>query len=190
MLDCASPYRAEDFRVRDPDLYLACPHHRTTLAVVEQRPVRRRVWIPGVALVILAVLTAFFFARWRPAAPGGPVLHARIVPLDEVCMHEPAMIQLQIWNPGGGRCEQVILALDRSYEKHVTLTYIEPEPVDQRRTAKWDRFWFPGLEEGDVLDVHLHISPVKHGTWQFAAELMSPDAAGRERIEATLEIMP
>ena len=190
MLDCVSPLRAEDFHVRDPDLYLACPHHRTTLAPVAPRALGRRVWMPAVALTMAAVAVAVIFTRPRPAPEGGLALHARVAPAHETYLGEPMVLELQIWNPGPGKTDEIVLALDRTYRKHVQLTYVEPEPFAERRTRRWHRMWFSGLEEGEVLDVRMHMVPIKQGTWQMRAEVMSPGVAKRERLQATLEIAP
>ena len=190
MLDCVSPFRPEDLRIRDPDLYLACPHHKTTLAPPEPRAIRKRVWVPAFGILLVAVLGVFILARRGPAPPPGPDLHARVVPVEEAILQEPMVIEVQIWNPGPGPVSDVIMAIDRSYQRHVNLTYVEPEPVVQRRTSKWERLWFPGLDKGETLEVYLHVMPVKQGTWQFKAEVTSPDAPRREQLATTLEISP
>jgi hypothetical protein len=190
MLDCVSPYRPEDLRIRDPDLYLACPHHKTTLTPPEPRALRTRVWMPAFCVLLLAVLGITILARLRPAAPTRPELHARVVPVEEAILQEPVVMEVQVWNPGPGRVSDVIVAIDRSYQKHVNLTYVEPEPAVQRRGSKWERLWFPGLKQGEVLEVYLHVTPIKQGTWQFKAEVTSPDAPRREQVATTLEISP
>jgi hypothetical protein len=190
MLDCVSPFRTDEPRIRDPDLYLACPYHRTTLAPT-QKALRRRVWMAAIAIGLLAGAGAIFAVWPRPAPPHGPNLHARIAPpTEESFLREPMVLEFQIWNPGPGRISEIILALDRSYRKHVELTYVEPEPLEERRTLKWDRMWFSGLEEGEVLEVRLHVTPIKQGTWQLLAEVLSPDISRRETVAATFEISP
>lgn len=97
-------------------------------------------------------------------------------------------VKLQIWNPGPGDVSQVIVALDRSFEKHVKLTGVDPKPTRQRRGRRWMRLWWPGLKETETLDLTLFVMPIKAGTWQLRTEILSPDSPRRERIEATLEI--
>jgi len=190
-LDCVSPFRVEDFHIKDPDLYLACPHHMTTLAPTVQPAVRWKLWLPVLILVVAAaVATAIIARRWAPASATTPVLHARVAPTDNMFMDEPIVLHLQIWNPGPGSVEQVVVALDRTYEKHVRLTYVEPEPLQHRLGRKFERMWFSSLEEGEVLDVRLHTTAVAQGTWQVRLEVMAPGSGRRELVNATLEIAP
>jgi hypothetical protein len=190
MLDCVSTFRPEDFHIRDPDLYLACPHHRTTLALTEGQVVRRRVWVPALGALVIAVVAVFAVARFQATPTKGPTLHARFVPVQEAILQEPTLIQVQIWNPGPGRVNDVIMGIHRSYERHLKLTSVEPEPVTQRRTRQWERFWFPGLGEGETLEVWLHVVPVKQGVWRFRAEVTSPDVPRREQLSTKVEISP
>jgi len=188
LLDCVSPFRPEAFPIRDPDLYLACQHHKTTLAPALPA-VRRRVWMPLIALFVLAIAAgAVIMLRLQAAPPRGPMLHARVPPMEESFVHEPLVVTLQVWNPGPGAVREIIVSLHRSYEKHVKLDYVEPRPSHQRRTRRAQHMWFAGLEEGQVLDVLLHVTPIRQGTWQMQVDVVSPDSDRREHVKATLEI--
>lgn len=186
-LDCISLHRADEPPIRDPDAYLSCRYHRSTLRPIE-KVVRRRVWMPGFALIAAAIVVATLAARMRTPPASGPRLHARVQSFQEAFVSEPMTVKLQVWNPGPGDVSQVIVALDRSLEKHVKLTRVDPQPARQRRGRKWLRLWWPGLRETETLDVTLSVTPIKAGTWQLRADILSPDSPRREQIEATLEI--
>jgi hypothetical protein len=187
LLDCTSLHRADEPPIRDPDAYLACPYHSSRLKPVE-KVVRRRVWMPGIAFVVVAGLIAFAAARIRAPSVTGPVLHARVEPIEESFLNEPLTVKLQVWNPGPGDVQQVIVSLDRSFEKHVKLDQADPTPLRQRRGRKWLRMWFGELKEGETLDLNLLVKPIRTGTWQLRADILSPDTPHREQIQATLEI--
>jgi len=190
MLDCVSTFRPEDFRMRDPDLYLACPHHRTTLGVgPPQRLVRRLVWA-GALVLAVAAITAMLVLRPRNTASPQPVVHARAVPVAEAVVREPLVVELQIWNPGPGDVEQVVVALDRSCERYLRLTYVEPTPLAQRRTKSARIMWFARLAEGEVLSLRLHVTPTRDGSTHLEAEVAVPGSGRRERVAAPLDIMP
>jgi len=190
MLDCVSTFRSEDFRMRDPDLYLACPHHRTTLEVrPPQRLVRRQVWA-GVFLLGVAAVAAMLVLRPRDTASSQPVVHARGVPAPDAVVHEPMVVELQIWNPGPGDVEQVIVALDRSCERYLRLTYVEPTPLAQRRTESARIMWFARLAKGEVLSLRLHVTPTKEGSIHLEADVEVPGSGRREHVALPLDIMP
>jgi hypothetical protein len=188
LLDCVSPFRPEAFPIRDPDLYLACPHHKTTLAA--PRPVvRRRVWLPSVALFGVAIaIGVAVMLRLQAPPPRGPVLHTRIAPTEEGVVGEPLIMTLQVWNAGPGAAREIVVSLDRSCEKRIKLESVEPEPVQRRRTRGAEHMWFGRLEEGQVLDVALHMTPLKCGKCRMQADVASPDSDRRDRVKTLLEI--
>ncbi|HUT75113.1 MAG TPA: hypothetical protein VM221_09825 [Armatimonadota bacterium] len=189
MLDCVSISRPDDFHISDPDRYLACPFHKSTLDLARQALVRSRVWVTTLILAVVAALAVVLLARhYAPPPAPAVVLHARIAPTEVVSVREPAIISIQIWNPGPGRVEQVVVALDRSCERHLRLDRIMPKPSRQRRTDRTRRMWFPALAAGGVLDLQLHVTPVRAGTCRLAAEIMAPGSGRRERVKTSLDI--
>ena len=188
ILDCVSPFRADEPSIRDPDLYTACPYHRTTL-LPAPKALRSRVWVTAVVLGLLAAGGAMFALQPRPVGPR-PNLYARLAPLaEEAVRDQPMVVELQIRNPGPGRASEVIVGLDRTYRKHVRLTGVEPEPLARRSTLKWDRMWFSELEQGQMLAVSLHVTPITGGTWRLRAEVRSPDTSRREVVSRVFEII-
>ncbi len=192
MHDCVCTARPEDFHIHDADLYLACPYHKTSIAWLAGEPaVRRRVWAPAFALAAVAVLAALAWLHTRPSPrAAGPTLHARAAPVEEAFLQEPLTMHIQILNSGPGPTEEVVFGLDRSCERHVTVTSVEPEPTREARTGTRTYMWFPPLQERGVLELRLHVIPIKQGTWQFAADILTAGGSRRERLEATLEIAP
>jgi len=192
MHDCVSTARPEDFHVSDPDRYLACPYHKTTIAWLAGQPaVRRRVWAPAFGLAALVLLAAAVWLHTRPSLPAaGSTLHARVVPVDEAYLNEPLIMHIQILNSGPAPSDEVVLGLDRSCERHIALTYVEPEPTRQARTGSKTYMWFPPLPAGALLELRLHVTPIRQGTWQFAAEVLTAGSTKRERLKTTLEIAP
>lgn len=191
MLDCTSEYRDPDFRISDPDLYLACPYHKTTIAVNVERAVRRRVWVPALGLVVVAVLAALMVERTirRPPTDAAQ-LHARLLPIEVAYLHDPLTMTIQIWNAGPGRAEQVVLRLDRSYERYVKLDDVTPEPTQRIRTPETYALWFPELASGGTLNVNLEVTPHRRGRMHFIADAMSPGGGQQDRIVVNVELSP
>ena len=122
LLDCDHPLRAEDSHVSDPDVYLACPHHRTTLrvgpagkalALASSPPV-----LTALALSVIIAVAAYsllaYYQRANEIVPARLTMRAVVRPA-QAAVGQTVWIKIDILNTGRARAEHVTLYVDRAF---------------------------------------------------------------------------